>query len=127
MRRMFLLFLILGMLFISTGCASTDLCSTNNLRKIHIALDLVRNAPHDKDFEADLMCCSASALVGLSFAQIESCLGTPGHLDDHFYYVFYKFAEPDGEGWFTLGGGPELWLQFDQDNICISARFVETQ
>jgi hypothetical protein len=124
------LYLIFVLLLIANGCASTDFCSSSNLSKIHTALGHVKDAPDDEYFEDPCVGCDDITLVGLSLDQIQSCLGTPiepNVNDEHsIIYMFYKFEKPP-EGYFPVGGGPELHLQFGPDNICTSAKWVYTQ
>lgn len=80
-------------------------------------------------------------LLGMSRAELRAALGAPntcggnrgGETDgrrarvapcqtgDDWFYSFYHL--PEG----SVGGGPELLLQFDEKGTCVSARWVLTQ
>jgi len=70
-------------------------------------------------------------LLGMTRSELRSALGAPRacdegsvapcQTDDDWFYSFYFL--PAG----TVGGGPELLLQFDDRGTCVSARWMFTQ
>lgn len=110
---------------ISKGISAVQEKTLANLRK---SLDLVKSAGDEKLFEAPTY--DPSRLIGLSRTQISSVLGPPKTCDsmagpcegrDDWFYSFYKLPRN------SLGGGPELLLQFGLDDLCTSARWMRTQ
>jgi hypothetical protein len=134
--------LVAGLLTVLlTGCTWPDPMrhsgrAAETLKDLRASLDRVSSAPADKPFRESPQ--NASALVGLSRAEIRDHLGEP-HVCDYpklapnemmvapcehngeWFYSFYKL--PDN----MLGGGPELLLHFGNDDLCTSAKWVFTQ
>lgn len=99
------------------------------IRNLRASLDLLKTAPQDKPFTAPTF--DPYWLIGLTRTDIRSGLGTPEMCDTpmggpcsnkvDWYYSFYRLPKR----WF--GGGPELLLKFDEDDICTSANWEQSQ
>jgi hypothetical protein len=107
--------------------------SAHVLQRLRASLERLSAADPRKPAEEDIG-EPLTPLVGLSRAQISVALGDPhvcappfvgpDNLCPHerdWYYSFHRL--PEG----FKGGGPELVLEFDRNDRCVSAKVVFTQ